>query len=380
MWNAEPALQRTKHGVTMGSNPDVMVLGAGVVGLSTARRLAAGGLSVTVLDPSSPGGRGSRAAAGVAVPSIRLFENPRMLAFAQAGEVTLQAELAELGVELRRGRGVMRLALDERIREALAALHARFPGPLGEWVDATGLARLEPALEGTPALGAYVTSGGFMVDTEAYLQALLAQARARGVQLLLGQSALRVEEHPGSVRVWTEGGLLETGTLVVAAGAWSGTVPGLEPLPVVPLRGQMLTVRAPGFSLQHVLSGAMYLAPWRAGEIVVGATEEKAGFVAAVTPAGLMQLAHTVVKVAPALREAQVTGSWAGLRSATPDGEPLLGRYPRTQRVWVASGHGGQGILTGAETGAAVAELVQTGKSHWAELFSPARLKRVSEP
>ncbi|TQF14725.1 FAD-binding oxidoreductase [Myxococcus llanfairpwllgwyngyllgogerychwyrndrobwllllantysiliogogogochensis] len=368
----------------MSSSSDVVVLGAGVVGLSAARRLAATGARVTVLDAVDPGGRGSRAAAGVAIPSVRLYDDPAMLAFSQAGRATLADELASLpeGHLLRRGQGILRIAADAKGRDVLAERAARHPDELGTWVDAARLVELEPALEGTPLLGAFESARGHMVDTEGYVNALLGAALRAGVRLRLGESARSVEETSDAVVLRTDRETLRADQLIVSAGPWSSTFPGLPPLPLKPVRGQMLVVHQPGLSLSRVVSGPTYLAPWRAGEIVVGATEEDVGFVENVTPAGLLHLSATVAKLAPRLREARFVRAWAGLRAVTPDGRPYLGRYPGTQRTFVATGLGGQGILTGAHAATVLVELVAWGRTELAAPFAPGRassLKAVVE-
>jgi glycine oxidase len=359
----------------MSAAQDILILGAGVVGLSAARRLAARGARVTVLDPADPGGLGSRAAAGVAIPSVRLLDDPELLAFARAARATLAEDLEALGgASLRRGQGLLRVVPDAKSRDALADKAAGDPGWLGTWVDAARLVELEPALEGTPLHGAFFSEEGHMVDTEAYVNALLHDVDRKGVRLRLGEGAREVTEGEGGVEVRTERETLRAGRLVVCAGAWSGAIAGLPRLPVQPLRGQMLTVFHPTLRLTRVVSGPMYLAPWRRGEVVVGATEEDVGFASHVTPSGLLHLNAAVARMAPKLREARFVQAWAGLRSATPDGRPLIGHYPGTAAVLLASGHGGQGILTGALTGAVVAELLEHGRSDVAAAFAPERL------
>ncbi|WP_239988956.1 NAD(P)/FAD-dependent oxidoreductase [Corallococcus macrosporus] len=355
-----------------------MILGAGVVGLSAARRLSALGAKVTVLDAADPGGRGSRAAAGVAIPSVRLFDDPVMLAFARAGRATLAEDLGALpeGGQLRRGNGILRIVPDAKAREALAARAAGDAEGLGTWRDAASLVALEPALEGTPLHGAFETGQGHLVDTDGYVDALLKAAERAGVQVRRGVAARAVTETAPGVEVQTDSEVLRADRLLVCAGPWSSGVEGLPALPLKPVRGQMLVVHQPGLHLTRVVSGPTYLAPWRSGEIVVGATEEDAGFAEHVTPAGLLHLSATVAKLAPRLREARFVRAWAGLRSATPDGRPYIGAYPGTQRTFVATGLGGQGILTGAHTGALLAELVARGDSAEAAPFAPARLLR----
>jgi len=354
---------------------DVLILGAGVVGLSAARRLAARGVRVTVLDPVEPGGLGSRAAAGVAVPSVRLLDDPELLAFVRKAKTTLAEDLAALGgPALCRGQGILRVVPDTKARDALAEKAAREPEWLGTWVDAARVVELEPVMEGTPLLGAFVTEDGHMVDTEAYLNALLHDLDKKGGRVRLGEGARSVTEVEGGVEVQTDRETLRARTLVVAAGAWSGGVAGLPRLPVKPMRGQMLTLFHPTLRLTRVVSGSTYLAPWRRGEIVVGATEEDAGFACHVTPTGMLHLNAAVAKLAPKLREATFLKAWAGLRSVTPNGRPLIGRYPGMKSVLLASGHAGQGILSGGLTGAAVAELVEHGHSEVAAPFEPEKV------
>ncbi|MCP3137344.1 NAD(P)/FAD-dependent oxidoreductase [Pyxidicoccus xibeiensis] len=362
-----------------GSDSRILILGAGVVGLSAARRLVARGADVTVLDAVDPGGRGSRAAAGVAIPSVRLWDDPDMLAFARAGRAALAADLASLpeGEALRRGQGILRIVADAKARDVLGDKAAKDPEALGTWVDAARLVALEPALEGTPLLGAFQSEQGHMVDTDGYVDALLRAAAREGVHLRLGEAARSIEEAPGGVAVRTERETLRGEQLLVSAGPWSSGIEGLPALPLKPVRGQMLVVHQPGLQLTRVVSGPTYLAPWRSGEIVVGATEEDAGFVEQVTPAGLLHLSATVAKLAPRLREARFVRAWAGLRAATPDGRPYLGRYPGMSRTYVATGLGGQGILTGAHAGASIAELMAYGRCAAVVPFDPLRVAGV---
>ncbi|XXF76932.1 FAD-dependent oxidoreductase [Myxococcaceae bacterium GXIMD 01537] len=359
----------------MSEPVDVVVLGAGVVGLSTARHLSLRGARVTLLDPSSPGGRGSRAAAGVGIPSFRLLDDPELLAFARQGWRVLSEDLSSLGdAALRRGSGILRVAMDDKGRKAMEDKAASVPGWLGRWVGPEEVAALEPALAGAQIAGAYAHDDAFMVDTEAYLNSLLQDLPGRGVDVRLGESAVGVTEEAGRVRVRTERAELLCDRVVVAAGAWSGAVPGLPPLPVKPQRGQMMVVMHPRLRLSRVVSGAAYLAPWRSGEVVVGATEEDAGFAEHPTPAGLLHLSAVVARLSPGLREARFVRAWAGLRSTTPSGRPLLGAWPGTARVLLASGHGGQGIMTGGLSGRGIAELLDTGRSDVLEPFTPARV------
>jgi len=357
---------------------DVVVLGAGFVGASVAHALAGRGVRVAVLDASPRGGLGSRAAAGVAVPSLRLAGDPVLLEFVRAGKARLDAELAELertgaADGVRRGSGVVRLALREPQRAELEAAAGGAGMELGRWLSGAELAELEPLLAGGPALGGYLDSSGYVVDADRYLGMLAGGAARLGASFRLGTAASRVSASPGGVDVETSAGAIECQVVVVAAGAWSSRLAGVEALAVRPLRGQALALGPVSGGLRHVVSTYLgYLAPAADG-VLVGATEEDAGYAADVTVAGLVHLTSTAARVAPSLREARFLRAWAGLRAVTPSGRPLIGWLSGTRRVIVATGHGGQGVLTAGLTAAAVVELIERGASDVAAPFEPAR-------
>ncbi|GAA1257152.1 glycine oxidase ThiO [Sphaerisporangium rubeum] len=354
---------------------DIAVIGAGVVGASTARLLADQGASVCVLDAGARGGRGSRAAAGVGVPSVRLLADPVMLGFAEAGRKQLLADLDELTGNdpgrLRTEAGVIRVVRTPQHREELETAAAGHPGYLGEWLEGERLTATEPLLSIAKIHGAYFDPTGLVMDADGYVTLLQQAAVAAGAQLRLGTQVFGVESSASGVQLRTQDGAIEADRVVVAAGAWSGAIPGLTPLPVRPLRGQMLRLDAT-VTLRHVVSGSVYAAPSRSGTVVVGATEENAGFAESVTPEGLLVLTAFLGRMLPRLASGTLRDAWSGLRATAPGGRPLIGTVPGDDRVIAATGHGGQGILTGGLTGRAVAGYLATGDDEWVRAFTPA--------
>jgi glycine oxidase len=357
----------------MKTHYDAIIAGAGIVGLSVASRLAERGARVTVLDPDLKGGRGSRAAAGVVIPSIRTGSDQALHEFACQGLNALDAELRRLAPTYaieQRGHGIIRLAADQAAREQIEAAAEKVQVSPGTFHPLDELAQLEPALTGSSVYGGFLQERGHLIDVESYLNALVYETTRLGGALRLGEAALAVSEGEHEITVQTSTGSLTADWFVLAAGAWSNSIVGIRPLPVFPLRGQMLVVAKPPLSLKRIISGRCYLAPWRKGRVMVGATEEQADFRAYNTPDGLLYLLGVLGRVSPPLRDAQVTTMWAGLRAATQNARPLIGRLSGTRRIIVATGHTSQGILTGALTGQAVTDLIDTGHSDIAAAFA----------
>ncbi|WEV29178.1 FAD-dependent oxidoreductase [Streptomyces sp. 71268] len=358
--------------------PDVIVVGAGVVGASTARELAHAGARVLLIERDQEPGAGSRAAAGVGVPSVRLLQDPPMLAFALRGQRTLAKDLDRLATPARPlsgACGVLRPVADEAAADRLAALAAEHPGFLGSWASPDEVAALEPTMR-KAAHGAYVDPGATVVDAPAYVDALVAEARRAGVTVRTDCPLLGLRSDDQGVTAELPDGPVRADTLVLAAGAWAGALPGLPALPVRPLRGQMLRL-APESADQrprHIVSGPLYLAPAPDGRtVLVGATEEDTGLTPGPTVEGTLMLLAHVARNWPALRTARVVDTWYGFRAATKDGRPLIGGLPGHPRVVVATGHGGQGILTGGRTGELVAALVSGEQPAELVDFDPAR-------
>jgi glycine oxidase len=190
---------------------------------------------------------------------------------------------------------------------------------------------------------------------------LAAGARRRGATVVPGAELRAVDTAgPRVVRALVGGDWVAPGSVVVAAGAWSGRLPGIpSPCAIVPARGQMLALRPPAASGGPTVSHAGgYLVPQPSGEVLVGATVERAGFTRAVTPAGIGALLDHVRRVAPGAGDWPVVRMWAGLRPEAPGGGPWIGRHPRVENVVVATGHHRNGILLAPVTAAVVSSLL----------------------
>ena len=198
------------------------------------------------------------------------------------------------------------------------------------------------------------------MDGRRLTAALRTAGARRGVTLCEGRARAveRSEDRVTAVQVGSE--RISAGSVVLAAGAWSGGLAGAfgVRLPVLPLKGQIVHVTAEGNPdserwpiIQPILN--FYLVPWPAGRIACGGTfEADAGFDARPTAAGLRDLLRECVAIAPGLATAAFTEARVGLRPASADERPLLGRLPGRSNVYVCTGHGAEGLLLGAYSGA----------------------------
>ena len=334
---------------------DVVVIGAGLVGLCTALACADRGLSVLLLVDVRQG-EASPAAGGILAPSMSSVGGGAD-AFAREARAAYPAYLAMLAsrsglaVPLNR-MGVLELALTTEEAEALMLVHPA----TSTWLDATALAELEPAL--AHAAGAALHPDDGAVNNLVLLRALKAVIGRHERVRPANDAAETIVPAPDHVIVETRTGRRVVGRRVVlAAGAWAARVQGLpRPLPIVPVRGQMLSVAAS--PVRHVTFGAGgYLVPRGDGRTYVGATDEGISFDAATTDAGMAEVRRMGAAIAPAIADARLLNGWAGLRPMTPDGLPIIGPDPDAPALLYACGHSRNGILLAPATGDAIAAL-----------------------
>lgn len=184
---------------------------------------------------------------------------------------------------------------------------------------------------------------------------------------------------PGGARL-DSGETVEADAVVVAAGAWSGLLDLPRPLPIRPVRGQIVVLRTiPPLLGRTTWGPGCYLVPRRDGRLLVGSTMEEAGFEPGVTAAAVSRLLGEAVRVAPGLAGAEVQGFQIGLRPASADGLPVLGRDPDVDRLVYATGHFRNEVLLAPETAERVAAMVLDGE-RGDPCFAPGRFEHGTDP
>jgi glycine oxidase len=364
---------------------DVIVVGAGIVGLSAARALAAAGARVLVLDRGRPGAEASSAAAGMLAAQAETEEGSPLLALAvraRERHASLAAELErETGMDVQRSqRGTIEVAFSEDEERTLVRRleWQRALGLPAEPMSAEEVRRLEPHVNPAVCRG-LLLGHDRSVDNVRLTRALAASAAARGAALLSGRPVTTLLLEEGRVTGVRAGdAILRAPVVIEAMGAWSALLGGdPSPPPVEPVRGQIVAFDAPGH-LSHVVCTARgYIVPRADGRLLAGSTLERAGYEKSVTPGGLETVLRIALEIAPRLADVRVADSWAGLRPGTPDHLPIIG--PGAARgLFHATGLYRSGILLGPLVGEAAARLA-LGADPGIDLgaFSPARFRRA---
>jgi glycine oxidase len=256
-------------------------------------------------------------------------------------------------------RGILQVALSEAQVDAFKAKVAwqRQQAEHAEWLEAADLAEGWPWLR--PGFGAFWAAEDGIINPEQLVAALTADAVALGAEVVRDHAQALWRENGRLRGVHASGGRHEAGTVVIAAGAWSGRIEELpRPLSVEPVRGQLLAFDWPVGATPATVYGDHCYITHRDDEMVVGSTMEHAGFDAGITPEPVARLISRAVALHPPLATASPKRHWSGLRPMTPDGNPIIGREPRLDGLWYATGHGRNGILLAGITGELIARAI----------------------
>ena len=353
----------------MSADADLLILGGGIAGLTTALAAAERQLSVILIDSPRPGAA-SRAAAGMLAPSAEKV--PRELRDAALGARDFYPAFVDdlrerTGVEVPLDRrGILELAPEGEAER----LRANMPDG-SQWLDEHALRELEPALEGHPGALLHPMDGA--VDNVALMDALERAVERVPTIKRIAAEILSVDSDQPSALTRTRGRVFGT-RLVLAAGAWAGGIPGLpRALPVRPVRGQLL--RLAQSPVRHVTyGGGGYLVP-RGDTVLIGATSEEAGFENETSLAGLAALRHIAARAVPSLGAAFVVDHWAGLRPMSLDGHPILGPDPDSPALVYACGYSRNGILFAPWAAARLADVLV---GHAVDGLAPFRIDRPS--
>lgn len=336
-------------------NPDFVVLGAGVAGLTIARELARRKLSVVVLEREQPGGATSRAAAGILDPFHETDEPTPLLALGLAALAEYPDFVAEL--EASSGErvefeqlGVLYLATSEADKALLLerVTWQRRQNVRVEFWTSQSVASGEPAAP-RGVLGGVLYPRSAKINPAKLMDALTADCARLGIEIRWRESAYEVEASGGRVMgVRTRGGTVACGAVVCATGAWQDVRLGARsPVAVSPVRGQILILDRPaGRDVHHILHTVRcaYVVPIPERRLLVGSTLEEAGFDAVTTREGRADILKRASEMVEGIARFKVRASWAGLRPRAERGAPVIGQGA-VDGLHLAMGYYRSGIL-----------------------------------
>jgi len=373
--------------------PDVSIVGGGVIGMSVAWRAARRGMRVTVLERGVAGSGASRVAAGMLAPvaeaefggvaARRLLELNLCSARLWPAFAAELEDSAESSVGLLRT-GTLLVAGDadeaaelERQRELRESL-----GLIVRRLRPSEAREHEPALAPTLRL-ALEAPDDHSVDPRLVIAALYRACVRAGVEVReqAGVAGLRLDEG-GRVSGLTlaDGGLLDCERVVLAAGAWSGSIGGVREsatVPVRPVKGQIMRLRdpsGPGLLTRVLRFSGGYVVPRADGRYVLGATVEERGFELAPTAGGVYELLRDAHELVPGISELKIDELCVGLRPGTPDNAPAIGAGELDGLIW-ATGHHRNGILLAPLTAQLVVGLL-SGEGRDDPLLAPCAPRR----
>ena len=372
----------------MAWNADVVIVGGGIVGCATAYFLAKKGVKATLIESEAVGSCASGFAAGLLNPlNGHGIPGPMELLARESFRMHLElaAEVSdETGVdpEFRTVPCIWTVFSEAEAQEVeeLFQLAQRLGQFSARWLEPEQLNSLEPRVSPHVIKAMWVDGIG-QVNSYRYTSALAQAAEKRGATMRRGkvQGIRRASGRVSGVVLSDEGVACER--IVLAMGPWTGQVESWlgSPVPVEPLKGQILRLELDGPPLQQAFyrSGGGYVSSKPDGLTWVGTTEERVGFDDRPTQGARESIMREAVEMVPILSEARLVLQTACLRPVSEDGLPIIGEVPGWDGVYLATGAGRKGILLGPAMAKATADLVATGRTDLP--IEPFSLSRFSK-
>ncbi len=351
-----------------GSMLEVVVVGAGMAGVSTALALASRGVAVNLVDSGRPANAATGASAGMIAPQ---YESPGPGPLYRAGIVsraawpTFARRLGEMaGAELPLEVSGMLVANFDEAEERDARTSVDWQRAAGQSAEILSPAEAGELQEG---LGPEARSWLWLpdegqVDAQRLVDLFDAALRRTDIRLLTGTPVREIALRGGAAEgvVLEDGRRVSADRVVVAAGAWSA---GLAAAPVRPIRGQMLRMSPGPLPLRRIAAnhGGRYLVPRSDHTVLAGSTMEDAGFDRSITESGANDIRAACARLVPAVMESNALEQWADLRPISIDGVPILGPDPQIAGLFHATGAGRSGILLGPLIGEIISGAILDG-------------------
>ena len=375
------------------THPEVIVIGAGVIGAACALELAKSGLKVLVIDRGAIASGTTGAGEGNILVSDKEIGPELTLALRSREKWFEISEEIGGGFELEAKGGIVVAKTSAGSAELRSlTLRQSMAGVQAEALDSSALRKAEPYL--SPQF-----ENGFYYSQDAQCQPMLAAAlmlrrmRSLGGEVLSHTKVIAIETDAKGVQsVVTAGKTFPCRTVVNAGGTWAGEIAALAgaKLPISPRRGFILVTQAAPKLVRHKVYDAGYVSNVASGEeglqssavvestqsgtILIGASRERIGFDRSLNISILRTLAAQAIELFPVLAKMQLLRSYYGFRPYAPDHLPVIGEDPVINGLWHCAGHEGAGIGLAPGSAEIVASQIVDGSTFMdAVPFSPSR-------
>ncbi len=340
------------------SKRDCIVIGGGIIGMTTARELAARGLSVSLFDKGKLGMESSWAAGGILSPMRPWLEHPGSAKLSNAAKACYGDYLQELKEQT---------GIDpEYYRSGILVINAADIAHARRWAGNNNISFFENHKKYLPTTHMPAKSIFFpevaQVRVSSLLKALYASLENLHVSILEDTAITGLDIDSGKcASVKTGAGKHYARSFVISAGAWSKKVLGeaSDEVKIKPVLGQMLCVKFPRQQLETmILDGGYYLIPRKDGHVLIGSTMEDVGFSKDTTQSARNDLMEWARGLWPEIADAKFIKHWSGLRPATDNGKPYLGKLKNYENMYINAGHFRKGILQAPICAKIIADLV----------------------
>jgi glycine oxidase len=337
---------------------DCHVIGGGIIGMLTARELALRGFSVSLFDKGRLGMESSWAAGGI-LSSMRIWsEHPSSAELSNEGK----ACYADLVAELKQQTGIDA----EYYRSGMLMINKSDVEHTRQWAEKNRLSFYEsyedhPTNMHIPAYSIFLPEIA-QLRVPRLLKALHASLIKLGVSIFENTAITGMDIKEGickSIQAGSE--TYYADSFIISAGAWSQKVctTNTQSISIKPVMGQMLCMKFVNQQLETmVLDGEHYLIPRKDGHVLIGSTMEDVGFAKETTQTARNNLMQWACALWPDIAEADFIKHWSGLRPATDNGKPYLGKLKDHENVYINAGHFRKGILQAPVCARKIAEML----------------------
>jgi len=333
----------------------VIIIGAGIIGMLTARLLSKAGVSVTIIEQGYAGKESSWAGGGIISPLYPWRYSDSVTLLAQWGQKHYPDVLAD--IHLNSGidpeyiqSGLLYIDIEDELEQAVK--WEKKHGYDFAALSGDALKAVEPGL------------ASFGLDKKGWFTPSIAQVRNPRLVRALREDLLglgvKIEQQTQALSFLTQGdkvtgvetdkGSFYGDQVVVAGGAWSARLleKWVKTPKIAPVKGQMIVFKAkPGVVSRIVLSKGRYVIPRKDGRVVLGSTLEFEEFDKTTTDEVLQELKQEAWRIIPALKDYPVEKQWAGLRPGSIDGVPYIGEHPELKNLYLNAGHFRNGVVIG---------------------------------